>query len=212
MASIDEGGGGGHKKGPGVKKAKKLSTRVDMTPMVDLGFLLITFFIFTTTMSSPTTMQLFMPKDTDDKDQNKAKESGALTIMLGKNNVVYVYRGQLLPDASNFHTTTFKSVRDTIIQMKKDVINAHVHDAGCTKIQEDARVGNPKLNIPPDPNWKNACLDKDLVIVIKPDDEATYKNTIDILDEMAISAIKRYAMVDLFPAEKELIKKTEGGN
>jgi biopolymer transport protein ExbD len=212
MASIDEGGGGGHKKGPGVKKAKKLSTRVDMTPMVDLGFLLITFFIFTTTMSSPTTMQLFMPKDTDDKDQNKAKESGALTIMLGKNNVVYVYRGQLLPDASNFHTTTFKSVRDTIIQMKKDVINAHVHDAGCTKIQEEARVGNPKLNIPPDPNWKNACLDKDLVIVIKPDDEATYKNTIDILDEMAISAIKRYAMVDLFPAEKELIKKTEGGN
>jgi biopolymer transport protein ExbD len=212
MASIDEGGGGGHKKGPGVKKAKKLSTRVDMTPMVDLGFLLITFFIFTTTMSSPTTMQLFMPKDTDDKDQNKAKESGALTIMLGKNNVVYVYRGQLLPDASNFHTTTFKSVRDTIIQMKKDVINAHVHDAGCTKIQEEARVGNPKLNIPPDPNWKNACLDKDLVIVIKPDDEATYKNTIDILDEMAISAIKRYAMVDLFPVEKDLIKKIESGN
>ena len=212
MASIDEGGGGGHKKGPGVKKAKKLSTRVDMTPMVDLGFLLITFFIFTTTMSSPTTMQLYMPKDTKDEDQNKAKESGALTIMLGKNNVVYVYRGQLLPDASNFHTTTFKGVRDTIIQMKKDVINAHVHDAGCTKIQEEARVGNPKLNIPPDPNWKNACLDKDLVIVIKPDDEATYKNTIDILDEMAISAIKRYAMVDLFPAEKELIKKTEGGN
>ena len=212
MASIDEGGGGGHKKGPGVKKAKKLSTRVDMTPMVDLGFLLITFFIFTTTMSSPTTMQLFMPKDTDDKDQNKAKESGALTIMLGKNNVVYVYRGQLLPDASNFHTTTFKSVRDTIIQMKKDVINAHVHDAGCTKIQEEARVGNPKLNIPPDPNWKNACLDKDLVIVIKPDDEATYKNTIDILDEMAISAIKRYAMVDLFQVEKDLIKKIEGGN
>ena len=215
MASIDEGGGGGHKKGPGVKKAKKLSTRVDMTPMVDLGFLLITFFIFTTTMSSPTTMQLFMPKDTDkDEDLNKAKESGALTILLGKNNVVYVYRGQLLPDASNFHTTTFKGIRDTIIQMKKDVINNHVHDAGCTKIQEDARVGNSKLNPPilPDPNWKNACLDKDLVIVIKPDEEATYKNTIDILDEMAINAIKRYAMVDLFPAEKELIKKTEGGN
>jgi len=155
-----------------------------------------------------------MPKDSDEKDQNKAKESGALTIMLGKNNVVYLYRGQLLPDASNLYTTTFKGVRDSIIQMKKDVINAHVHDAGCTKIQEEARLGNSKVNPPilPDPNWKNACLDKDLVIVIKPDEEATYKNTIDILDEMAINAIKRYAMVDLFQVEKDLIKKVEGGN
>src|SRR6187401_1269479 len=213
MAEISNESSSAHKQ-IGGQRSKKLSTRVDMTPMVDLGFLLITFFIFTTTMSSPTTMQLFMPKDSKDEDQNKAKESGALTIMLGKNNVVYVYRVQLLPDASNFHTTTFKGIRDSILAMKKDVINAHVHDAGCTKIQEEARVGNSKLNPPilPDPNWKNACLDKDLVIVIKPDEEATYKNTIDILDEMAINAIKRYAMVDLFPVEKDLIKKTSGGN
>jgi biopolymer transport protein ExbD len=212
MASIDEGGGGGHKKGPGVKKAKKLSTRVDMTPMVDLGFLLITFFIFTTTMSSPTTMQLYMPKDSKDEDQNKAKESGALTLMLGKNNVVYYYEGQLLPDGSNFKTATFKEIRGIIIQKKKDVIMAHVHDAGCTKIQEEARVGNPNVKPPilPDPNWQKACLDKDLVVVIKPDEEATYKNTIDILDEMAISAIKRFAMVDLFDAEKLLIQATQG--
>jgi len=213
MASIEEGGGGGHKKGPGVKKAKKLSTAVDMTPMVDLGFLLITFFIFTTTMSSPTTMQLYMPKDTDkDEDQNKAKESGALTLMLGKNNVVYYYESQLLPDGSNFKTATFKEIRGIIIQKKKDVITAHVHDAGCTKIQQEAKAGNPNVKppIPPDPNWQKACLDKDLVVVIKPDEEATYKNTIDILDEMAISAIKRFAMVDLFDAEKLLIQATQG--
>jgi biopolymer transport protein ExbD len=198
MASIEEGDGGGHKKGPGVKKAKKLSTRVDMTPMVDLGFLLITFFIFTTTMSSPTTMELFMPKDTDkDEDQNKAKESGALTILLAKDNHVYYYEGQLKEDASNFLSTNFAGIRKVIIDKKKAVIDAHQHDAGCEKIW--AKNGGDK----------KSCLDKDLVIVIKPDEEATYKNTVDILDEMAISNIKRYAMVDLFPAERELIQKTE---
>ena len=213
MASIEEGGDSGHKKGPGVKKAKKLSTRVDMTPMVDLGFLLITFFIFTTTMSSPTTMELFMPKDTDkDEEQNKAKASGALTVMLSKDNHIFYYAGELEPDASNFKQGTFghtqiisptgdtiKPIRQVIIDKKKAVIDGHQHDAGCEKIW--AKNGGDK----------KSCLDKDLVVVIKPGDEATYKNTVDMLDEMAISDVKRYAMVNLFDVEKELIKKTEGG-
>ncbi len=201
MASIEGGDEGAHKKGPGVKKAKKLSTRVDMTPMVDLGFLLITFFIFTTTMSSPTAMSLYMPKDTDKEDeQNKAKESGALTIMLGGNNVVYYYEGQLLPDASNFKTTTFGEVRNIIINKKKDVMAIHQHDASC---EETWAKNNGD---------KNSCLDKDLVIVIKPDDDATYKNTVDILDEMTINGVKRFAMVGLFPDEVKLIKATETSN
>jgi len=199
MASIEGGGDGGHKKGPGVKKAKKLSTHLDMTPMVDLGFLLITFFIFTTTMSSPTTMELYMPKDTDkDDDQNKAKESGALTVMLSKDNHVYYYEGQLKEDASNFISTNFAGIRKVIIDKKKAVIESHQHDAGCEKIW--AKNGGDK----------KSCLDKDLVVVIKPGELATYKNTVDILDEMTITNIKRYAMVDLFDAEKTLINKTEG--
>ena len=209
MASIDTGGeGGGHKKGPGVKKAKKLSTRVDMTPMVDLGFLLITFFIFTATMSSPKAMKLNMPKDVDDPEkQTEAKESGALTIMLGKGNNIYYYEGQLKVDAgeNNFQQTTFKGIRQVIIDKKKDVMAKHKHDASCEKIREDYQ----KATKGKDPNWENACLDRDFVVIIKPSPEATYKNTVDILDEMAINDVKTYAMIKILDQEKELIAATE---
>src|SRR5689334_24139069 len=88
--------------------------------MVDLGFLLITFFIFTTTMSQPTAMKLYLPKDTDKpEEQNKVKASGALTLLLGKNDVVYYYEGELAPDASNFKTTSFREIREVIINKKK---------------------------------------------------------------------------------------------
>jgi len=116
MAELDTSSGGGHKKGPGVKKAKKLSTRVDLTPMVDLGFLLITFFIFTTTLSQPTTMKLFMPKDdVKDEDLTKIKESGALNIIMGKSNGVYYYEGM---DPSQLKASSYKQIRDEIIKKK----------------------------------------------------------------------------------------------
>ena len=209
MASIDTGGGdGGHKKARGVKKAKKLSTRVDMTPMVDLGFLLITFFVFTATMSSPTTLDLNMPKDIKDKkEQTEAKESGVLTIMLGKGNQVYYYEGKLEVAAgvNNFKQTTFKDIRNVIIEKKKEVMGKHVHDATCEKTQQKAKEkGNP--------NWKDACLDRDFVVIIKPDQDATYKNTVDILDEMTINQVKIYAMVKILDQEYELIKATEANN
>lgn len=207
MASIDSGGGdSGHKKGPGVKKAKKLSTRVDMTPMVDLGFLLITFFIFTATMSSPTTMDLNMPKESDKKeDETKIKQSGALTIMLGKNDKIFYYEGELAPDGSNFKTETFKGIRDIIINKKKDVIKTHVHDAKCEEIKQKAKERGDK-------NWETADLDRDFVVVIKPSDEATYKNTVDILDEMTINNVKRFAMVKISDTEKDLVRVTEGAS
>ena len=204
MADIDvSGGDSGHKKGPGVKKAKKLSTRVDMTPMVDLGFLLITFFIFTTTMSTPATMALMMPKDKiDPKDLTEVKESGALTIMLGKDNHVYYYEGQLKSDGSNFKTSSFNDIRKVIIDKKKDVIANHIHDASCQKLQESAKAAG-------DPNWQNACKDRDLVVVIKPNSDAKYKNTIDMLDEMTINNVKRFAMVDITEDENKLVQITE---
>jgi biopolymer transport protein ExbD len=204
MASIDSGGDDGHKKGPGVKKAKKLSTRVDMTPMVDLGFLLITFFIFTATMSSPTTMDLNMPKESEDeKDETKVKQSGALTVMLSKDDNVYYYEGELASDGSNFTSTTFKGIRDVIIKKKKEVIRNHQHDAKCEELKQKAKDRG-------DPEWEKADLDRDFVVVIKPSADATYKNTVDILDEMTINAVKRFAMVKISDTEMDLVKRTEG--
>ena len=170
MAEMDTSGGGGHKKGPGVKKGKKLSTRVDLTPMVDLGFLLITFFIFTTTMSQPTAMRLFLPKDVKSEEQNKVKNSAVITLMLGKNDVIYYYEGD---SAQNLKPTDFKKIRDIVIDKK------------------------------------NRTDPKDFVVVIKPTNDATYKNTVNILDEMTIDNIHRYAMVDISPDEFKLVTITE---
>ena len=174
MAEMDTSGGGGHKKGPGVKKGKKLSTRVDLTPMVDLGFLLITFFIFTTTMSQPTAMKLFLPKDVDKpEEQNKLKESAALTLMPSKANMVYYYEGL---DPSKLQSSTFKGIRDIVLDKKRRT----------------------------DP--------KDFMVILKPTKDATYKNTVDILDEMTIDAVKRYALVDITPDEYKFVEATENAN
>lgn len=205
MASIDTGAEQGGKKGPGVKKAKKLSTRVDMTPMVDLGFLLITFFVFTATMSSPTTLDLNMPKDIKkQEDQTEVKESSVLTVMLGKADQVYYYEGKLVVDATgnNFKQTTFKGIRDIIINKKKEVMDRYYQrpDPEC---EAKARAeGKPVSN----------CADKDFVVIIKPSDDATYRNTVDILDEMTINQVRTYAMVKIADVEYELIKKTEESN
>src|SRR5690606_23433002 len=198
MASIDSGGDDGHKKGPGVKKAKKLSTRVDMTPMVDLGFLLITFFIFTATMSSPTSMDLNMPKDTEkQEEQSKIKQSGALTIMLGKGNQIYYYEGELDPNGPNFKQTTFGGIRDVIINKKKSVIASYTGNAECEQKQREK--GKPIED----------CREEDFVVVIKPTADATYGNTVDILDEMTINGVKRFAVVKIADTEKDLIGATE---
>jgi biopolymer transport protein ExbD len=205
MASIDTGAEQGGKKGPGVKKAKKLSTRVDMTPMVDLGFLLITFFVFTATMSSPTTLDLNMPKDIKkQEDQTEVKESSVLTIMLGKADQVYYYEGKLVVDATgnNFKQTTFKGIRDIIINKKKEVMDRYYQrpDPAC---EAKAKAeGKPVSN----------CADKDFVVIIKPSNDATYRNTVDILDEMTINQVRTYAMVKIADVEYELIKKTEESN
>lgn len=192
MAEMDTSSSGGGKKHQGTK-SKKLSTRVDMTPMVDLGFLLITFFMLTTTMSKPKTMDLIMPKDTEkEEEQNKVKESTALTILLGKKNQVYYYEGLAQdPNASSnpdfFKATSFANtggIRDIIIKKRDEVSQLR--------------------------NFKGEP--EDVVVIIKADDGATYQNFVDLLDEMAINRIQRYATVDISDQDKQWIKATETNN
>lgn len=116
MASIDESGGGGHK-GPGVKKQQRKSTLVDMTPLVDLGFLLITFFIFTTTMSEPSAMKLIVPKDTENKaDQTEVKKDAVLNIVIGEKDKIFSYEGD---DPKTMVASDYKKIRDVILIKKK---------------------------------------------------------------------------------------------
>ncbi|HYO21467.1 MAG TPA: biopolymer transporter ExbD [Flavisolibacter sp.] len=201
MAQMDVAGGdSGHKKGPGVKKAKKLSTRVDMTPMVDLGFLLITFFIYTTTMSTPNTTKLNMPKKEEDQSkQMEVVKSGLLTILLGDKNQIYYYESELDPAGANFRTSSYPApgnpgIRKVIQDKRAQVIAAHTHNEACKKIWNDNNGD------------QNSCLDRDLVVVIKPNAEAKYGRTVDILDEMNINGVTRYAIIDISPSEVTVLQ------
>lgn len=107
MAEIQQQAAGPNKRGK--RRAKKMSTRIDMTPMVDLAFLLLTFFMLTTTFAKPSTMELTMPVKSTDTPVAMKK---ALTIILGKGHKVYYFSGLNAPQdktvtAPTLQTTSF---------------------------------------------------------------------------------------------------------
>ena len=197
MAEMDTSSSGGHKKGPGVKKGKKLSTRIDLTPMVDLGFLLITFFMFTTTLAKPKTMEINMPyKDENlkEEEKNKIKNSVALTVLLSKNHRIYYYEGigdnpDVAPDVKVTYFTPEKGIRDVIIAKQKEV---------AAKKARQELTGKDETTV-----------------LIKPDSNSTYSDLVNILDEMNINDVRVYAIIDISDIEQGFIKATEeasGGN
>lgn len=154
----------------GKRKHRSLaSLKIDMTPLVDLGFLLITFFIFTTTMARPMITKLYMPADGDRGDLGK---SSALTVLLAGENKVYCYEGRWEEALKN------KRVRQT---------------------SYDVQTGIGKII-----RQKQKSMDakkRDLMLLIKPLENASYKNVIDALDETTINSVTRYAIMD--PAKEE---------
>ncbi len=206
MAEIEGGGGGGKHKG-GKKRGKKLSTRVDFTPMVDLGFLLITFFMLTTSMNKPQTMEINMPDkkvDTED-EKTKVKASQAVTLLLTKDDKVVYYFMQQSGEPGTPMITDFSpgGVRATLIKENKarnpniDSIAIYKQQLNIGQIDESTYKGH----INQIKGFKDG-----LIVVIKASDKSKYKNMIDILDEMLICNIGRYAIVDISDVELEMLK------
>jgi len=176
------------RKGGSFSHNKKQIIRIDMTPMVDLGFLLITFFVFTTTMSTPKATDLFMPKDpTNIIDSTKLIDDLALTLLLGEDNRIYYYNG-IFDNARSSNTvfetnySIYEGIGKIIRQKQKEI------DASGKFV--DGRMG--------------------LMILIKPTSKSSYKNVIDALDETVINDVKKYAIVE--PANEEInyIKAKKG--
>jgi len=196
-------------KGSGGKgKPKKLSTRVDFTPMCDLGFLLITFFMLSTSMSKPQTMELALPAKDDVTEENasKVKESLAVTILLGKEDKVYYYFGMATEEKRpEIKVTDFSAVgiRDILLQRNQQVVAEMraLKDklAKRTISDEDFRKQATEIKA-------NKLAP---VVIIKSTDDATYKNLVDILDEMQICSIAKFAIVDITDYDKELIVSVE---
>lgn len=175
----DSGGGG-------KKRAKKGSTKVDMTPLVDLGFLLLTFFVMTTTLAKPQIMEINMPiKEDKIENRNELKASNAFTILLGSDNRVFYYQGLHQPNVNAI----------------PDVIESNWSANGIRKAVLEANAANAQRN-----GGKS-----EMVVLIKADETSTYKNLVDILDEMSITSTQRYAIVPLDNADAGLLRKAEGG-
>lgn len=186
MAELNTGDGGG-KKG-GKVRSKKSNPGVDLTAMVDLAFLLITFFMLTTTLSKPQSMPLAMPdkdkeKTPEQEEKFKVDESRLMTILVGKDNKILWYRGRF--EAPVEAPTEAAFGKDGI---RKDLI-------------KQIAIGKAIAE-------RDGKKDQGLIVNIKVCDKASYKNLVDILDEMAITHPQLYAIGDITPGEIDLLTKS----
>jgi biopolymer transport protein ExbD len=183
MAELNSGDGGG-KKGGGKVRSKKGNSRVDLTAMVDLAFLLITFFMLTTSLSKPQSMDLGLPDKEDDPNKDKpvkVDENRTMTVLLGDNNQLKYYMGLIDNPAVKPTDVAYgkAGIREVLLKQKKLV----------TEYTKDAKKG--------------------LIVIIKPTKKSNYRNLVDILDEMAIADVPTYAIVnDFLPQENGLFKAT----
>ncbi len=200
-------------------KQKKMATRVDCTPMVDMMMLLITFFMLCTSLAKPQSMELSMPsndKNIEDKDRSVTKESYTITVYVAGNDKLYYVKGQIkYDDPTCMVETTWgkKGIREVFQKHVTEDNTQPVLSILKAKQALDERRDNEAL---PDSVYQ-AELSKlkkgelpsgkieTMTVVIKALDTATYKNVVDILDEMQICAIGTYVLDQIKPEDQKLL-------
>lgn len=160
-------------------KRKKASLRIDLTPMVDLGFLLITFFMFTTTLAKPKALQMTMPTNDHPDPPTVFVKEATITLIPTHDHKIAYYNGTLdYPAQLQYATIT--QARDVLLHKQKEV----------AALPPSFSVDAHKLHV-----------------LIKPNSDCTYNDVVALLDEMNILAIEHYAMVDVTADEQAALKK-----
>jgi len=204
MSEVQQSDSGSSKGKHGKVRAKKNSTHIDMTPMVDLAFLLLTFFMLTTTFGKPKTMEINMPvKDPINKPQ---EVNNAITMLLTGDDKAFWYYGELKPE-TKLTPTNFSSdgIRKLLLDYNKFAVEQikDLRAQALTNKMADTTLKRLEVDIKGNK--------RSLMVLVKTDDKAKYKNVIDMLDELNICMVGKYALVDLGQQEYDLIKVAGGG-
>ncbi len=203
--NTDQGGGGGGKHG-GKVRAKKSSTKIDMTPMVDLAFLLLTFFMLTTTFNKPQAMEINMPVKDKVNDPPKIPGNQTLTLLLSEKNRIYWYMGAddpNQPPVVEYTNFSSKGIRKLLVDKNSEINGTFQRIESLKQQFKEGKIDEKAFK---EERNKVYADKKGLIVLIKADDGSTYKNLVDILDEMAICNVGRYAIVDITPSELDMVK------
>ncbi len=200
-------------------KQKKADVRVDFTPMVDMMMLLITFFMLCTSLAKPQTMELAMPsndKNLENEDKSVTKASYTITLYVAGDNKIFYIKGQpKYDDPTCLIETTWG--KDGI----RKVMQTHVTEDNTQPILEVMKA-KAELDLKKD-EMEDSVYNKELsnikkgeingqkiqtmTIIIKATDKATYKNVVDALDEMQICSIGKYVLDPVTPDDLKLLKE-----
>jgi len=196
------------------RRPKKHSTHIDMTPMVDLMCLLITFFMLTSAFSKPKIMEIILPDKKTPPNQHQAQvaASRTLNIILGEDSKIYWYPGKAdKPPFPPLQITDFSAagIRKILVERNRTLFKK------IDEFNNDILTGKlvmPRDSIQSAIRKLKTTDDTGPIILIKADAKAKYKNLVDIIDEMAITSIARYAIVDINYIEQKMLDDTRATN